>query len=253
MPAEHPSSSAGGTKLYYYHSHPVGVHDVICGKKCERHPGNVAFRHIVRLHQRQYQSTNTREVKKRIIENIIERVTVNNGGRFVKENDDHTGMEPVPPPYVYEKVSHVLRSTTRSSSPCFSPTSSSHPSSTRTMMEEEEKKKEQKKAAATGVFDDLLAAQQKLFYSYLMASSSSSSTSASSTTNDDNELEQCDDGDQWSVSSSEATLPTTTKQHYRMIQQQPQQPFDRCNGMLVDPTTMSVLLGLVHDDDVIGM
>jgi hypothetical protein len=252
MPADHPSSSAGGTKLYYYHSHPVGVHDVICGKKCERHPGNIAFRHIVRLHQRQYQSTSTREVKKRIIENIINRVTkAKNGGRFIKENDDRTGMEPVPPPYIYEKVSHALRSTTRSSSPCYSPTSLSHPSSTRTMQEEE--KKEQQKAA-TCVFDGLLAAQQKLFYSYLMASSSSSSSSRS-TTNDE-ELEQFDDDDdddQWSVSSSAATAPTTTK--HRMMRQPQQQLDDRYNGSLrVDPTTMSVLLGLVHnDDDVIDM
>jgi hypothetical protein len=84
-------------------------------------------------------------------------------------------------------------------------------------------------------------------------------SSASLSTNDVDEPEQLDDNGQWSVSSSEAMVPTT-KQHCMMRQQpqQPQQPLDdrydddrsfQNDGLRVDLTTISALLGLVHDDD----
>lgn len=132
---------------FFYNSHPVGEHDVICGKKCEKHPGNAAFRKMVLEYRQRYQSTSTREMKKQIIEEVIARVT-KIGGRFIK--DDGSTMVDVTSQYVYEKVSHALRS--------------AQPSKAAKALRQSHKERK-------SGFEDLLATQQKLFYSYLAASS----------------------------------------------------------------------------------
>lgn len=146
----------------FYHNHPVGRHDVICGKKCEKHPGNTAFRKIVFEFHQQYQTTSTREMKKQIIEQVIERVT-QLGGRFIK--DDGKTMIDVTPQYAYEKVSHALRSAR--------PTNAA-----KAVQESSQERKND--------FDDLLSMQQRLFYSYLMASNNDDDgDSATSSTSED--------------------------------------------------------------------
>jgi hypothetical protein len=111
-----PAQKRPDPAVWYYRSHVVNAADVICGKKCERHPGNTDFRKIVSEYQTAYQTTSTRETKRQIIETVIQRVA-DNGGRFVRESDDLTSMELVPSQYIYEKVSHALRSVRQCKSP----------------------------------------------------------------------------------------------------------------------------------------
>lgn len=137
----------------FYHNYPVSKHDVICGKKCEKHPGNTAFRKIVTEFSQQYQSTSSRSLKKQIIEQVIGRVH-QLGGRFIKENDERTTMVDVSQHYVYEKVSHALRSI--------------RPKHSAATIQE---------SRPTSGFNSLLEMQQRLFSSYQM-------DSMMSTTND---------------------------------------------------------------------
>lgn len=132
----------------FHNSHSVSQHDVICGKKCEKHPGNIAFRKIVLEFSHQYQTTSSRDLKKQIIEQVIARVQAA-GGRFIKENDEKTAMVDVTPQYIYEKVSHALRA--------------ARPTNAAKAIQESAIERRTS-------FHDLLATQQRIFSSYQMAS-----------------------------------------------------------------------------------
>jgi hypothetical protein len=152
--------------IWYYHSHVVDAHDVICGQKCEKHPGNTRFRKIVTEYKTLYQTTSTRETKKQIIETVIQRVT-DSSGRFIKESDDKMSMEVVSPQYVYVKVSHALRSS-RLSMQQAALLVLLPPDETATGTEG------QPQLSSGAVFDNLLATQQRLFYSSVSGSAACS-------------------------------------------------------------------------------
>jgi hypothetical protein len=92
---------------------PVDVHssvdgireyDVVCGKKANSKAGNEKFRLLIQRNRQAYQSTNTREAKKKIIERIIEQVHTA-GGRFLKVEGEKILMEELSYEGCYEKVS----------------------------------------------------------------------------------------------------------------------------------------------------
>jgi uncharacterized protein (DUF779 family) len=235
--------------FYSDRSHPVGAHDVICGKKCDHHVGNRSFRQLVLEFAPQYQTTSTRDTKKQIIGVIIDRVRAR-GGHFVKESDVLTTMELVPPRYIYEKVSHALRSARLASSNSSTANSSSESSSSLG----QKARQQQQNAQQRQQQDDLLATQQKLFYSYIIAASSSASTSCSdSSSNDDNsdDDDDDDDDDHNTVSSSADTVPrllvAADRNKPRAVLVQQQRPSSSF-GSSIDQSTLDLLLSLPYNE-----
>jgi uncharacterized protein (DUF779 family) len=238
--------------FYSDRSHPVGAHDVICGKKCEHHVGNRSFRQLVLELAPQYQTTSTRDTKKQIIGVIIDRVRAR-GGHFVKESDDLTTMELVPPRYIYEKVSHALRSARLVSSNSSTANSSSESSSLARQQQQQQNAQQRQQQ------DDLLATQQKLFYSYIIAASSSASTSCSDDTSndssedDDDDNNSDDDDDHNTVSSSADTVPrllVAADRKPRAVVQQQQRPSSSSFGSnsIIDQSTLDLLLALPYNE-----
>jgi hypothetical protein len=166
-----PAQQRPDPAVWYYRSHVVNAADVICGKKCERHPGNTDFRKIVSEYKTAYQTTSTRETKKQIIETVIQRVA-DNSGRFVRESDDLTSMELVPSQYIYEKVSHALRSTRQCKSPTLPAAAllRRHDDTASTSLAEGRPPPPPPPPSET-VFAQLLATQQRLFSTSLIAGS----------------------------------------------------------------------------------
>jgi hypothetical protein len=101
-------SSANGIREY----------DVVCGKKANSNAGNEKFRLLIQRNRQTYQSTNTRDAKKKIIERIIEQVHTA-GGRFLKVVGDKVLMEELSYEGCYEKVSQYVLREQDSATDCF--------------------------------------------------------------------------------------------------------------------------------------
>lgn len=90
-------------------------HDVICGrsKLAFANAGNKFFRFLVHRHKDVYQNAKNRDEKKKIANEVIQSIQ-RHGGRFLKftGNDSQRGdiFKEASCDYIYEKVSHALRS-----------------------------------------------------------------------------------------------------------------------------------------------
>jgi hypothetical protein len=97
----------------------VGQHDVVCGREklCYSHPGNRAFRDLVRARGRRYKEAARRNDKTDIAQEIAWEVE-RRGGRFLQRSDAGGGGDwtPVDPDKVHDKISHALRIAIKSSS-----------------------------------------------------------------------------------------------------------------------------------------
>lgn len=89
--------------------------DVVCGrnKLAHCHPGNKDFRRLVSQHGDDYRNTKSRSHKKSLTCLVIETIH-DKGGRFLKvvqwREDEPAQLVQASEEYVYEKVSHALRS-----------------------------------------------------------------------------------------------------------------------------------------------
>jgi hypothetical protein len=111
--ANHHAETCGSSFL-------VGQHDVVCGREklCYSHPGNRAFRDLVRAGSRRYKEATRRNDKTDIAQEIAWEVE-RRGGRFLQRSDaaDVGGdWMPVDPDKVHDKISHALRIAIKSSS-----------------------------------------------------------------------------------------------------------------------------------------
>jgi hypothetical protein len=98
----------------------VRHHDVVCGREklCYSHPGNRAFRDLVRARSRRYKEATRRNDKTDIAQEIAWEVE-RRGGRFLQRSSDvggGGGWVPVDPDKVHDKISHALRIAIKSSS-----------------------------------------------------------------------------------------------------------------------------------------
>lgn len=89
----------------------VREHDVICGRdsRTHSHPGNKQFRHLVQMYRERYQSTKRRCEKSCMTKEII-RAVVENGGRFLRIDEESGSVMALNASETHEKVSHALRS-----------------------------------------------------------------------------------------------------------------------------------------------
>jgi hypothetical protein len=97
----------------------VRKHGVVCGREklCYSHPGNRAFRDIVRAHCGRYNEATRRNDKTDIVQEINQDVE-RRGGRFLQRSGvgGGGGWVPVDPDKVHDKISHALRIAIKSSS-----------------------------------------------------------------------------------------------------------------------------------------
>jgi hypothetical protein len=95
----------------------VRQHDVVCGREklCYSHPGNRAFRDIVRVHCGRYATARRRNDKTHIVQEIAHHVE-RRGGRFLQRSGGGGDWVPVDPDKVHDKISHALRIAIKSGS-----------------------------------------------------------------------------------------------------------------------------------------
>lgn len=87
--------------------------DIVCGrdKFCHGHVGNRRFRVIIAMNRERYQTSNSREEKSKITNEIVALIrTCKPGGRFLKLDTATNRWCIVTEEYAREKVSHALRS-----------------------------------------------------------------------------------------------------------------------------------------------
>ena len=105
----------------------LGPADVVCGRTAlaRSHGGNLKFRRLISKFGPVYQDAKSRKQKKNITMDIIKAI-FHQGGRFLRatcesplsEDPENLCLEVAPRDFIYEKVSHALRS--------FRPSLSSH-------------------------------------------------------------------------------------------------------------------------------